>query len=1007
MNLLQKISLIAATMLTGVTQISAQATSRVYGIQIYGDSEPEGVQKLVSFSVDDPGYVTVEQDLSDYTIVAAAAHDGIYYMFHSDDGMVPSKYLTYDIAHKTITEVKDLDFNFDEAACLVILDMTYDMGDQLLYAVAADLRNAEVVEGSINAPFGLYWINPENGDAELVGLEEVTTITTLAAGQDELWGIDESGDFWLLDRWTGMPQDILWSTGILPVGIQSMSYDMDNNCFYWASFTFDEMGKPTSNLISIELGEEWDISMSEHGKIGDNLELIGMYVDSNPVDPNAPGEVTSLMVEAAEGGIRDVTLSWKNPSYNMKGDKLESELTLTIYRNDAKVGEVTGQPGEDMSWTDHADEDALYSYSVTASSGDYTGQPVYASPVFVGTDVPGAPLDVKAIRESEGYGISVVWKAPAEGEHGGWFDATDLHYSVTRYPDNTVVAADITDLSFTDNSITTQEGYSYGIKVVAGEGFGPEAVSNIVVSGQPLLPPYHMTLTQQDERMWTVWNGDGDEYSWYVHRTGWGGTWDPMFRYYPENTVDPQGKADDWIISPSFELKAGKKYLVSYDIRLLGVLFPTNSSLWIGTQAAPDAMTEKLASFQNEIVDMVWENRTVPVTVGQDGSYNFGYKVENLVPVQLMNFCIREVVDVDLMATTLTGPTTLAEGEEVEFMVGVENSGFEAVNHFSVSLLDGEGNILTEQSYDNEIKAGDSMEVAISWTPKTGGNISLTAKVETENDAISENNVSTPLNVNVMSGGNWIDVAVGNSSTGFSPINCSQTYSAAQTIYNAELLTECEGKQIEAINYYLDICRKNINVELEVWMGVTDMAQFEDITPVSEADLIKVFSGTVTLEPGAERLTIMLDTPYQYIGSNLLIFTRAKVDLTALIAFKSKYNKNDPNYSLVESNNDSMFDFSQEMMLSKDLPDISVMVSSTTGVKEIPAVTNNGVDYDRATREINIYGDYNLCRVYTTSGLLVASFNKGDKLKVPASASGIGIVEIVRNEGNTVTKIVF
>ncbi len=1002
-----KMSLAGAALLAGATAASAQVASRVYGIQIYSESEPEGVQKLVSFSVDDPGYVTVEQDLSDYTIVAAAAHDGIYYMFHSDDGMVPSKYLTYDIAHKTITEVKDLDFNFDDTACLVILDMTYDMGDQSLYAVAADLRDAEVVDGVVNAPFGLYWINPEDGAAELVGLEEVTTITTLAAGQDELWGIDENGDFWLMDRWSGMPQDILWSTGIQPVGIQSMSYDMDNNCFYWASLTEDSKGKPVSNLISIELGEEWDTSMSELGKIGDNLELIGLYVDSNPVDPNAPREVTDLVAKAADGGAQEVTLSWINPAYNVKGDKLESELTLTVYRDEAKVGEVAGKPGEAMTWTDHADINALCTYSVVASTGDLEGEPVYAAPVFVGTDVPGAPLDVKASREAEGYGIHVEWKAPEQGEHGGWFDASGLHYSVTRYPDNVVVAADIESLSFTDNDITTQQGYSYGIKVIAGEGFGPEAVSNIVVSGQPIVPPYHMTLTQEDERMWTVWNGDGDEYTWYVHRTGWGGTWDPMFRYYPENTVNPQEKADDWIISPSFELKAGTKYLVSYDIRLLGVLFPTNSSLWIGTQAAPDAMTEKLASYENDIVDMVWETRTIPVIVDKDGSYNFGYKVENLVPVQFMNFYIREVVDVDLMATTLTGPTTLAEGEEVEFMVGVENTGFEAVDQFTVSLQDAEGNVLAEQTYETEIKSGEATEVAISWAPQTAGNISIVAKVEVEGDAISENNLTTPLNVSVMKGGNWVDVAVGNSSTGFSPINCSLTYSAAQTIYNAESLTECEGKQIEAINYYLDICRKDVNVELEVWFGTTDMSGFEDNQPIAEADLTKVFSGTVTLAPGAERMTIMLDTPYQYAGGNLVVFTRAKVDQTALIAFKSRYNRNDPNYSLVESNNEAMFDFSQQMTISKDLPDMSLMISSTTGVKEIPAGTNGSVAYDRVTREISIAGEYNLCRVYTASGVLVASFTNGDNLKVPVGVTGIGVIEVVGNEGSTVAKIVF
>ncbi len=999
--------LVGAAMLAGVTATYAEVASRVYGIQVYSDSEPEGVQKLVSFSVDDPANVTVEQDLSDYTIVAAAANDGIYYMFHSDDGIVPSKFLTYDMAHKTITEVKDLDYNFDNAACLIILDMTYDPADQSLYAVAADLRDAEVVDGHVNAAFGLYWINPENGDAELIGLEEVTTITTLAAGLDELWGIDENGEFWIMDRWSGMPLDILHSTGITPAGLQSMSYDTDHNCFYWASVTVDDMGNPVSNLVSIELSDEWETTMTEYGKIGDNLELIGLYVDPDPVDPNAPRGVTNLVTEAAQGGVKDLTLSWTNPTLTVKGEALESTLTISIYRNDEKVGEVTGQAGENMSWTDHADADALYTYSVVVSYGEYTGEAVYASPVFVGADVPGAPLDVKAARVAEGYGITVEWKAPAEGVNGGWFDGSALHYSVTRYPDNKLVAADITDLTFTDNDITTQEGYSYGIKVIYGEGFGPEAVSNVVVSGKPIVPPYLMSLTEQDERLWTVWNGDGDEYTWFVHRTGWGGTWDPIFRYYPENTVNPQEEANDWIISPSFELKAGKKYLVSYDIRLLGILFPASTSLWIGTQADPEAMTEKLASYEQEVVDQVWETRTIPLTVDKDGAYNIGYKVENLVPVQLMNFYIREVEDVDLIATTLTGATTLAVGEEVTLTVGVENAGFETVDKFNVSLCDAEGNVLAENTYNTELKSGDKSQVEITWTPVIGGNITLMAKVEAAGDAIADNNYSTPLTVSVMKDGTWVDVAVGNSSTGFAPINCSRTYSAAQTIYTADLLTECKGKQIEAINYYLAICRKDVSADLEVWLGTTDMTQFDEATPISESEFTKVFSGQVALQAGAERLTILLDTPYEYTDGNLVVFTRAKVANTASIAFKSLWDKNAPNYSWLEYNNDSLFDFTQEGMLSNDLPDMSLMVFDYTGTVEIPVSANGGVTYDRASHKINITGEYDICRVYSTTGALIATFRQGENPAVPAGASGIGIVEVVRNTGSSVLKIIF
>ncbi|MDE6668804.1 MAG: hypothetical protein K2K26_03860, partial [Muribaculaceae bacterium] len=295
--------------------LGASASSRAYGIQIYSEAEPEASQKLVSFSVDDPKDVAVEADFSGYDILAAACHNGTYYMLHSDDMLTPAKLITYDMATHTLTDVVTYDLN-DLAARLVVFDMSYDPSMECLYIVGADLAEAEVVDGEIEAHFALFSIDPETGEASLVGYQEAAVIVSMAVSEEEIWGIDQDGNIWLIDKYSGRLEDIIDSTYIYPIGRQSMAYDFGNGAFYWASYTADEFDaeKGVSNLLSFRMNEDWEIEKNELGAIGDNVELIGMYIDDNPIDRNAPSGVTSFTVTPAENGKGEALLSWTNPS---------------------------------------------------------------------------------------------------------------------------------------------------------------------------------------------------------------------------------------------------------------------------------------------------------------------------------------------------------------------------------------------------------------------------------------------------------------------------------------------------------------------------------------------------------------------------------------------------------------------------------------------------------------------------------------------------------------------
>ncbi len=1012
MNFLLKTTM-ACCLALGMSAVAmAQTPSRCYGIQIYSPTEPDAEQKLVSFSVDHPGQLKLEKDLSGHTITAATCYDGIYYMLDSDDGVVPSKMLTYDIAHKTLEEVKSFDINNDLLARLVVLDMTFAPGEGLIYAVAADLSQGVVVGGQLNAPFGLYWIDPYSGDADLIGFQETSTIVAIASGEEDLWGIDEHGELWIMSQYTGAPEDILWSFGITPAGTQSMSYDFENDVYYWASYSTDpstQDGK--SELISFRLTEDWEVLPEELGSIGANAELIGLYVESNPVSNLAPEAVSDFSVTPAPNGLNEATLTWTNPTRTFGGSDLSGSLTIVISRDDAEVKRLTGTPGETMSWTDTSVAAAVHTYSITVYSGDMEGATLYASPIYVGTDIPGAPSNVKAERtpqnnelENSHNVITVTWEAPEVGAEGGWYDPTDLHYCVTRFPDNVVVVESTTQLSFQDWDITNQAGYSYGIKVITDNGFGPEAVSNVVVSGNPLNPPYSMTLDSSDERLWTIIDGDGDGHTWYLHSTGWGGTWDPFFYYHPEENLDPAGVTEEWLISPYFSLEVGKKYLIEYDLRLYGTLFPTDDSLWLGTSTSPESMTRQLVSNDDQLIEMVWETQTVPLSVETSGQYTIGFRMDNRVPAQFYKFNLREVSETDLAVLNVTGPATVSIDSEFTYTATVKNAGFNPVSDYTVSLVDAQGVILGSTTVSESLAAGEKKNVEVVWTPNTEGIVEIYAMVQVNGDADVNNDKCASIKVSVLGRGEWVDITDGDTTTGFVPLYTRSHYSAAESLYPEEMINTGEGYQIKALTYYIGFFSgAALDMDLELWVGNTSDIDFNG-SPLPESKLTKVFDGAITLSPGQESFTIVFDEPYEYSGESLVIFTRHHSESTASIAFRSLYDKYSQDYSLCYNSDSTPFDFTQAMTPMLDLPNVSLLMDDGSGVEKVVDMESSAIRYDRVTRRLSIEGDFNVCRVFDASGMRIAEFSAGDEMILPAG-EGIAIVTVSGSEGQKTKKI--
>lgn len=981
--------------------------SLAYGIRIY--SATSNKTELVSFSPENP---TVEEalfDLSDYKIMAATCHDNVYYMMHSDDGIMASKLLKLDMNDMQLSVVKTYDWKTDDGGNIICSDMAFDPASGKLYVAGYNMAHGEVEDGEASAPFAIFTIDPATGDATLVGEQDEQAMVAITIDDEgTLLGVDSQGYLWDISKSYGWPEYDLVPTGITPIGLQSMAYDMNKGVSYWASYSADEKGNGVSKLIKFTRTPDYEYEMEEVGAVGSNSEIIGLYIDPNPIPKNAPGNIANLLVTPGAQGAATASISWTNPTLTIGGSALET-ISCNIYRDDVAVATLNSlTPGNNAEWTDTNVPAGYHVYSVAASSAGTEGRKAFAQEQWIGVDVPGAPV-TDAKLSADGKSIAVSWTAPTEGLHKGWFNAAELKYSVVRRPDNKQILENSTSTTFTDNDVDEIHGYYYEVTASTAAGTGGMGKSGVVVAGKPHVVPYAPDFKNEDEAsQWVVFNNDADEYEWYLYNGMWGGTDDAFFRYNPENKLDPATESNDWIVSPAVNLEAGKLYVVKYDLRLLGDLFPANTTFAMGKGQKPENLTKELHKADGEISDIEWITHATPLTVEQTDAYNFGFQMRNAVPAQFYKFAIEEVDATDIVAGELHGNTLANVGQESTYQLNVTNNGFYDVENFTVELVDADNNVLVSKNYDTTIPSQTTRTIEITWTPTTAGNYAVRANVVANGDNNDTNNYTEPFGVTVLGDGTMLDITDGKTGTGYAPFYGSYLHSAVQTIYPAEMLGNIAPADITAMKYYIYTAMgQDIStVDFEVSLACVDKADFADNTMIPEDQLTNVYNGKLQIDPKNKTVAIVFDRPFHYTGGNLCVFTRHDSDVMTPVYFAAKYASSDPLYTCLYRG-DTRFDFSQQPNGSyHDLPNISLLLSSEgTGVKNVNIGNDTDMRYVRSTGKIAIYGEYDTCRIYSITGTLLREVSGVSEVSVPAGGNVL-IVEVVKDNKKTVKKIV-
>ncbi len=930
--MIKRFTLIVMLLLSFAVANAAEIVSKAYGIRIYDDLSNN--LQLVSFDVDNPGKIGIEMDLPFYVVRAAAGNGSSYYVFDSSEdsgGILTDHLYRIDLETKEITTVATYDlYSFEKG--LIMQDACFDETTGKLLVMAFHIDNVDVSEsGDIDvSQIGIFEFDTLTGESKLVGAQGTCNFISMAVSpQGKLVALESTGALWDVDRATGAPNKIIGMASNVPAGLQSIDFDHGDGTLYWAGFSINgDNGEGFFAKFDIS-GDE--AKYSYIGKSLNNAEIVGLHIDDKPTNPAAPAAVKNLVVTPAANGATEASLSWTNPLSLYGGGIISGAFKVNIYRNDLKVATIEDcKAGATATYKDSGVQ-GLVRYRVVAENSVGEGADVFSAMIFVGVDTPGAVGDLKAAKASDGYGINLSWTAPAAGYHEGWYDPSTLKYNVTRYPDGVKMAEGLTATSFTDNTITQLQGYSYEITALNAAGVGSKAMSPIVVSGPALDVPYACDFVDDNAaRLWTIVDNDGDGETWNRFKGMYAGV-DGAFMEYNPTELNADVAKDDWFISAPVELKKGKNYVLRYSLYIqLYSMFPISYTVAYGKGITPADMTNELVKKNMDVnkQSQDYADYVVPFTVPEDGEYSFGFQARNSVMSHFTNIKIEELAAVDLVVEDfLVAPVAIA-GETVACTVSIYNDSSTDVASYEVSIIDDNGAELSKKTVDVKLAQQGRIKVTVDWVPDVPGTYSLKAKVAVAGDTKTDNDVSAKqFTVSVLGEGSWRHITDGKQEAITTPFHLNYAHSAIQTIYTKEMIAGEKGKIDGLMFYYYIYNNKEVApFNAKVYLANTSKTGFEqgDELPVPLEDLTLVFDGTIQLSPDQKALFIPFSTQFDYEGENICVYTVQEGEGDCyIVRWSVKSNSEDVTNHMLAYKGDSPFTFAEPMTGYYDLANIS------------------------------------------------------------------------------------
>lgn len=910
--------------------------------------------------------------------------------------------------------------------------MAYDPVNDAMYALGADYENGDpnlgytvLYEVNLNATTlndlftkvkdmdGLYWDFCFDAQGYAWFAQKYAGSDGIVKGTNL---VKMDGDF---NRISEVKMQSEWGEDINSIYFSTMYFDNSTGDLYYLPCS--DYGSTSLYKVNPTTGISQSVAWFNQGN-----HFTGLYIPYLTADNGAaPARVSGLDAQADLNGAMKDTIKWVTPSKTWAGDDLANLQTVKIYRKNAgyatteltKTADLIANsqllatvPATEketaMSWVDENPTDGINTYYVLAANDKGNGV-IDSIRCYMGIDVPGAVGNI--MLEKNGTGVNISWDAPEKGANNGYIGTEGLSYKITRLPDSVVVAENVTDTKYTDNTLGEQQSYSYKIQAVNAKGAGAIATSDPIMAGSALKTPISLAFdTQADADRWSTNKMNNSIYFYYAG--GWSDDYKCMIGYGTSN-----GTVEGTLISPPLYLEEGKTYRFTTDFQAdyfddayfdLYVGVGTNSESQDGATIIAKREGEQYAEQYHR------EKYKDYFVAPASGTYYYTLRVKTVDKYnifKLFGLKVDYVAENDMAATSIDGVLEAVAQQANECTVKVRNLGSKNQENYTVKLLmDNEGKMVeVGTGTGNELlKIGETADVKVSFNPPYDGVWDFYGVVVANGDEVRTNDTTAVKTVKVLEAGSqgWTNIVTtghkeGLSSFGLFWNDSESEYS--QSVYYPEEIKTIKGGVIKRIGWMYDgadnLTDRSNPVDVKIHLAHTDKKSFAgegDLVLPSDREL--VVEGQMVFEPGKDHLiSFSLDTPFEYNNEQNLAVICEKSGTTGynMCALWHIYN-DDWSTGYVE----------RTLMNSggywsrPELPILFLGIYDPTGVERVQLV---GADVAYANGLLAFDQVVN-AEVYTVGGKLVSSF-KGSSARLNL-AKGMYVVRATAADGQVMVK---
>ena len=324
-----------------------------------------------------------------------------------------------------------------------------------------------------------------------------------------------------------------------------------------------------------------------------SIQLTGFEVARFGMTESIPSRPTGLTATPTVSETPEVKLSWKMPDKYMSGASIpdDSPMEALVYRDGTLI-----HRGSATEWTDSdVQHGAAYTYEVAVEAGEQTGPRAAVSPVEVLPPPPPEPplpvipdpaADLAVSTDPVMPNVAdITWRNPSTSS------VPDSEPPITLaeiYRDGVLIGTVTEGLaageysSYEDNTVTDPGMYTYMVKVYNGELIADEG---------------HPEVTRWIGRGADVPYEPENFYEWYPFNQAVGndrGGWRIGFTDACAGGAEADG--DSWFISPPLYTHSGTKYLLEVLPFSRGFADPSDISVYLGSNVAPEEMLRKIGT---------------------------------------------------------------------------------------------------------------------------------------------------------------------------------------------------------------------------------------------------------------------------------------------------------------------------------------------------------------------------------------------------------------------------